>query len=585
MKTNKLTPYIAFFLVMMLGAFEMQAQTAKIQIVHNSPDYIIDTVDVWANDVKIANDLVFRKSTLSLTIDSGDYVITVSKKFSTDSSALFSLLKVEGFRVDTSKTYLAFISGVVDTSMYASNPNGVDHSLSFVSSEVSRLAATNQIDLSFFNGTPDASQWDLNEIGLPGLVKIGDDIAYGSFSPITALASSNSMFNIASADSSIIVGAYRFNATGLSTKVACIFSSGVMDTISNPNQAALNKFYVVLNTGAVLPLVLLTRDIQIIHNSADLANDSLDLYINGSLVWDNMAFREATVFLKQKALESGSIAFAPKSSISVADAFNTLTIPVSVDSSTNYYFIASGLTGNGYEVNPNGKSTAFSISQYKGARKNALIAKNVDLLYFHGVTDLQATTCRAEGQVQFLSKDDTYGGFHGYGAHTAQDNLKTDLKDAVTGNTLYTGFLNLAAHQGQAGLAFSSGFLNANDTTNQNGDTLIMFVVWPDGDVDSIAPTKPNTGLFENRIVAKNIELYPNPADELFAINFDAANRSTMTVTVKDIMGKTIQLSNHKTTLGTNNIVINSSDFNAGVYFVTLSTNGESITKKVSVLK
>src|SRR6478609_3030921 len=124
---NKFTLSIAL-LLFICTSVKLSAQTSKIQIVHNSPDYIIDTVDVWCDTVKIANDLVFRKATQLITVDSGDHVITISKKFSTDTTSLYSLLRIEGFRIDTSKTYLAFITGVVDTTTYATNPNGTNRS-------------------------------------------------------------------------------------------------------------------------------------------------------------------------------------------------------------------------------------------------------------------------------------------------------------------------------------------------------------------------------------------------------------------------------------------------------------------------
>jgi hypothetical protein len=582
MKKNKFTLSIA---ILILGFFSIgmaNAQTSKIQIVHNSPDYIIDTVDVWANNVRIANNLVFRKSTGPLTIDSGDYVITISKSFSTDSSSLYSLAKIEGLHIDTSKSYLAFITGVVDTNMYAANPEGFDRSLTFITNEISASAGTGQIELSFFNGTPDASKWDVNEIGLPGLTKLADDI---SFNVITAggvsFSAANIMLNITNADSSNILAAYRFNASGLSKIVGCVFSSGVMDTVSNPNSASLNKFYVVLNNGLVLPLVMLTSDIQIVHNSADVANVNLDVYINGVLAMDDMPFRSATAFLSQKALFACNIALAPSTSVSVADAFYTTSNVL--DSFANYYFIAHGVSGTGYSANPDGRVISFDVTPYKNARKDALMSKNVDLLYFHGVTDLQATTCKAEGQVQYLSKDDFYGEVHGYAAHTALDNINVDLKDATTDSILYNGFMNLAAHQGQGGLVITSGFLD--EAANQNGDSLMMFIIWADGDVDSIAPITPNTGINEKSISTSSIRVFPNPVNTQLEINLVALTQSILNVSIMNIMGEKVYANKGTTHIGNNSISVSVADLQAGIYFVNLSTESESITRKITIIR
>jgi hypothetical protein len=584
---NKFTLSFAL-LLFVFSAAKLNAQTAKIQIVHNSPDYIIDTVDVWCDTVKIANDLVFHKATQLITVDSGYHVITISKKISTDSSALYSLLKVDSFRVDTSQTYLAFITGVVDTNTYAPNPSGIDRSLSFVAIDSYKTTGlATQVDLSFFNGTPDAPQWDLNEIGLPGLTKIADDVAYNSFAPATLMPGVNTMFNITSADSSSIMAAYRLNmlVAGFKGNTACIFSSGVLPSASNPTLAAANNFYVVLNNGSVVPLITLMGDVQFVHNSADVTNDSLDIYINGTLVWDNFAFRSASPFMNYKAYTAFNIAIAPQTSVSVADAFYTTNM--TLDSNVSYYLIAHGVkVASSYVANPNGKNIDFKVTSYKGARKIASAPKNVDLLYFHGTTDLQTTTCRGDAQSQFLSKDDSYGAFHGYGAHTSLDNITMQLKDAVADTVIYTGTADLAAYQGKTGLVFTSGFLHSNATTNQNGDTLIMFVAWNDGNVDSIAVKAPATGISERVLAQSMVSVFPNPANNQFTVQLTTQKSSEVSFTVTDITGRTIVAdTSAKLSSGTNIITVDATTFASGIYFVTLRSNGDTITQKISIAK
>lgn len=584
MKKNKFT----LLALLLLGGVttQLNAQTAKIQIVHNSPDNTIDTVDVWANNTKVVNDLVFRKATAFITIDSGDYVITLAHKSSTDTSAATSLLKVEAFRIDTAKNYLAFITGVVDPNMYAANPGGIDRSLSFKTINTYKTTGTaTQVDLSFFNGTPDAGQWDFNEIGLPGLVKIGDDIAYNTFSPAVLLTGANTIFNLTSADSTNILAAYKLNmgATGFRGNTACIFSSGLNDTTSNPAAAPLKKFYVVLNNGTIVQLTSLMSEVQFVQNSPDLANDSVDVYINGTLALDNFAYRTATPFKAYGSYQAFNVAVAPKTSASVADAFYTTSL--ALDSNVRYYMILHGLnSATGYAVNPNGKNILFKATTYKGVRKTASAPKNVDLLYFHGATDLQMTTCRGDAQTQFLSKEDSYGEFHAYAAHTSLDNITMLVQDAVADTTLYSGVANLAAHQGQAGLVFMSGFLDEG-TANQNGDSLIMFVAWADGDVDSIAVAPPETGVKEYSMSNAEVVVFPNPANEAFTIGFNVQKRADFAVTVTDITGRTMVESVYALQSGSNNVRVDAENLKPGVYFVTVRSNGEMLTQKVNILK
>lgn len=581
---NKFTFTIAFLLFICISV-KLNAQTSKIQIVHNSPDYIIDTVDVWCDTVKIANDLVFRKATTLITVDSGDHVITISKKFSTDTTSLYSLLRVEGFRIDTSKNYLAFITGVQDTMDYAANPNGIDRSLSFVAIDSYKTTGTAlQVDLSFFNGAPDAGQLDLNEIGLPGLVKLGDDVAYNAFSANTLLTGVNTIFNITSADSSAIWAAYKLNmaAAGFKGATVCIFASGVVDKTSSPADAAPVNFYVVLNNGTVTPLTKLVSDIQLVHTSPDVNNDSVDIYIDGALAYDNFAYKGATPFTSVNAFVSHSIAVAPKTSATAGDAFYSTSM--SFDT-VNYYVIAHGVNNaSQYKANPDGKNIDFKISTYKGARKTSTVSKNVDLLYFHSGTDLQATTCRGEDQSQFLSKNDSYGAFHGYGAHTSLDNIVMLLRDAATDSVLYTGVANLSIGQGKGGLVYLSGFLDES-AANQNGDSLVMYVVWPDGNVDSIAVIKNPVGIAENVLGNVKVSVFPNPAVDQFTIHMDAQTKTNLSVLVTDITGKVVYSETTTITAGANNVLMNTTGYGAGMYFVTLSSNGESLTQKVSIIK
>lgn len=594
MKKNKFTLSIAF-LLFMCTSVKLNAQTSKIQIIHNSPDYIIDTVDIWANDVKLFDNLVFRKATPMLTIDSGNYVITISKSFSSDSSALYSLLKVENYLVDTSKTYLAFITGVQDTNDYATNPEGLNRSLAFVSTDTYKTTTTaNNVEYYFFNGTPDAAQWDLNEIGLPTLNKVGDNVSYGSLSASAIVPIINppvgirTLFNVTNADSTVFKAAYKFHVTSTANvasfkaRTACIFSSGVNDTTGNPTLAKQNAFYVAANDGTIIPLTKLTGGIQMVQNSADVNNDSVDVYVNGNLAINDFAFRTATPFISYNALVPMTIAIAPKGSASVADAFYTKAI--TLDSNINYYMVANGVVNTaGYVANPNGKNIAFDLITYKGARKVATVSKNVDLLYIHGVTDLQATTCRGEDQSQFLSKDDQYGAFHGYGAHTSLDNIVMLLRDAVADTVLYTGVANLAIGQGKGGIVFISGFLK--DSANHIGDTMMMFVAWPDGNVDSIALVVPPTGISESLLGNVAVAVFPNPANDQFTINMTTLKKTTLSIAVTDITGRVVYQSTNDLSSGVNNVLINTAAYQTGMYFVTLSANGESLTQKVSILK
>ncbi|MEN9977443.1 MAG: hypothetical protein RLZZ569_68 [Bacteroidota bacterium] len=75
-------------------------------------------------------------------------------------------------------------------------------------------------------------------------------------------------------------------------------------------------------------------------------------------------------------------------------------------------------------------------------------------------------------------------------------------------------------------------------------------------------------GIDETAFTAVN--LYPNPADEELNISFHAINNEKMTIVLTDLTGKTIQTNTIEANEGENIVLLNTSDFAKGVYFVNL---------------
>lgn len=581
---------LAAFALLLLSAGTAKAQTARMQVIHNSPDYIIDTVDVWANNTLIADNVVFRKATQMIAIDSGDYVITIAKKFSADTTAATSLLKVNAFRIDSGKIYLAVISGVVDTTQYATNPGGLDRSLAFKTiNTYNNIATTNRVALYFANGVPDAAPFDLNKI-IAAPTKLGNDIAYGNISDSTVFTLANHMLNLTSADSTMFEGAFKLTTTGLSTKVGVIFTSGVYTQTGNPTPAKAMKVFVAYSDGSVVELVKQTAQIQIVHNSADTLNRMVDVYMNGVKTHTGFGFRTATAFTTLNAMVPYTVAVAPNGSANAGAAFYTTTL--TFDSSANYYAVACGVrTPNpaNFKSNPNGVSIGFKIATYKGAKKTSLFTKNVDLLYFHGVTDLQATTIRGVGQIQFLSKNDTYQGFHGYASHSAVDDIQLEVSDAATEKILTNAFADLMAYQGKAGLVFASGFkqiVKDSGTTipAQQLDSAKLFIAWPDGKVDTMY-SKWSVGITEQLINSHSLSVYPNPASNNVQISFESKGSNTVAVELMDVTGKKVFAEAINAQAGLNTLNVDISAFNQGLYIMNLKSNQQVLSSKVSIIK
>jgi hypothetical protein len=540
----------------------------------------VDTVDVWLNNTKVAEDLAFRKATPMFTVTPGMYDVTITKKFSVDTSAAVTLYKV-GVSFLAGSTWREVIKGVVDPNQYAPNPNGLGTEFSISSINGNEGTIAGQVELNMYTSGTDFPAVDFNEIGLPGLTKIANNQTYNSISLPVSFAAANTIFNLTSADSTIFYGAYKLNMTGLGAKTALIINSGMFDTTGNPVAAKKMGLFAVYNDGVVTELTKLTGEVQIVHNSADVTADTVDVYVNGVKTLTKFAFRSATPFMSLNAKVPYSIAIAPKNSANVGAAFYTGTLVL--DSNTNHYAIVAGVRNIGqYAANPNGRNIAFKLFTYSGARKLATNVKNTDLLYFHGATDLRTTTIIGVGQVQFLSKSDSYGDFHGYAVHSSQDNIRYEIMDAVQDTTMKVAFGYLATHQSKAGLVFSSGFLA--DSTNQNGDTLILFVAWPDGDVDSLVAPKPVTGLKET-IANATLSIYPNPAKDIVNVSLELNTGVIIMSEVFDITGKSVLFEENKGVKGENIITLQAASLHSGIYFLSIKAGDQIITRKISISK
>ena len=102
-------------------------------------------------------------------------------------------------------------------------------------------------------------------------------------------------------------------------------------------------------------------------------------------------------------------------------------------------------------------------------------------------------------------------------------------------------------------------------------------VVYPNGTAWAIrlnlGPDMPSTGIEEN---SDNISIYPNPSNGIVNITFE--NNENRTITVRDISGKVVVVKNINT-----NTVIDFNDYGRGIYLIEITTNGETLRKKVTI--
>jgi hypothetical protein len=358
-----------------------------------------------------------------------------------------------------------------------------------------------------------------------------------------------------------------------------LFSAGYLPATINPNSVLNSSYYIAFTDGSVVSVDELNAFVQIIHASADPTASEVDIYLNGALALDNFKFPSATPFLPIVPYKPASVKIAPANSTSEADAFFTTTI--TADSSKYHYAIANGVrTPASFAVNPDGISTAFNVLVNNEAKTTASVSnKNIDLMYFHSMTDAPMTSCIGAQQTQFLSKDDKFKEFHGYRAHAAFDELQFDLLKASDNSLIFSGMIDLISHQGKTGLVFATGFLSS--ANNQNGPSPAMYVAWPEGGIDTF--TNLNVGLKKNQSQDFTFALYPNPAAELMMIDLDVPANGTANITFTDITGKVVMTENKLMNKGMQQLEVNVSNLHTGIYFVTVNTATGTSTQRILI--
>ena len=223
-----------------------------------------------------------------------------------------------------------------------------------------------------------------------------------------------------------------------------------------------------------------TARLQVIHNAADPAAATVDIYVNGAMYEDDFDFREATEFRTVPAGVQLNIGVAPGNSASADDAI--ATIPVTLEAGRKYVAIANGVVAGGFSDNPDGRMIDFNLFAYDKARESARWSRYVDILAFHGSTDAPTVDIWREGSTWWpVFNDLTYGEFSRYRTLGAREYV-LEVTPGDDRNTVVVAYdVDLSGLAGGAAVVFASGFLNP--AANNGGEAFGLFAALPDGTV------------------------------------------------------------------------------------------------------
>lgn len=228
-----------------------------------------------------------------------------------------------------------------------------------------------------------------------------------------------------------------------------------------------------------------TAELQVIHNCADPAASTVDVYVNGTLALDDFAFRTATPFITLPSNALLDIGIAPANSSSAADTL--VNFSVVLDSAQRYVAIASGvLNPPAFAANPDGRNTGFTLLIEDNIRNAAMMPNDVDFIGVHGSTDAPTVDILARN-VAALIDNAAYGDITGY-LSVPPASYILDVTPGNDNTTIVASFMaDLSTLAGGSAVVFASGFLDPS--MNQNGPAFGLWAALANGTVIELPAT------------------------------------------------------------------------------------------------
>ena len=549
-----------FFASFILLAMTGKGQTTRLQAIHNCPDTLVDTVDVYLDNTLLLPGFAFQNATPYIDAPAGlsfDLVITSFGKGDT-----INPLFRKTFFLSDSITYVIVASGEVGIA----GINGFDLR-TYTGQETSTNSGFTEVSLKFIHGVYDAPMIDVFET-VVNEAEIFSDISFGQDSGYLDLDATDLNFQIKTQDGQVI-GEYDANFIPFEDSAIIVLTTGFFDTTGSAGIEPFGLIAVLANGNVIhLPSKLITpAHIQVIHNCAATDAATVDVWLNAGPqpLIDNFNFRTATSFIDAPAGTLFDISIClPNSTDTSAALFRQGFI---LESNKTYIIIASGIVGSG-TYNP---IVPFTLDVIPDARQLADISTNVDVIVWHGSTDAPYIDV-AETQIGAGTVIDniSYGTYQGYLGLPPQDYDLTIQDSSGTTNLIsYDG--NLTSFIGQAITILASGFLTPSN--NNNGPDFGLWVATAAG--GNLIPLSVILGIDEFNDKSE-ITLFPNPSQEEIKLNSEFLNGKYVIYTMNGQIVNSGQIEN---SLSQN---INISGLSKGIYQIQITVGSKQFNKLFS---
>ncbi|NNC83074.1 MAG: DUF4397 domain-containing protein [Flavobacteriales bacterium] len=252
---SKTMKKFSLILVAMLFLGSISAQTARVNILHNSPDDAATVVDVYVNGEIAVPDFEFRTATGFLDLPAGTPIeIDIAPGTSADVSE--SVYNVS-LTLEADETYLVVADGITGLSSTTYTPAPAFGLQVF---PMAREAASmmGNTDVLVHHGSTDAPTVDVVEVGV-GAGTIVDNASYPGFVPYLELPTADYVLAVQDENQTVTVATYGapLSTLGLDDAAITVVASGFLDPSQNGDGPAFGLFAVTAGGGAFLALPLI----------------------------------------------------------------------------------------------------------------------------------------------------------------------------------------------------------------------------------------------------------------------------------------------------------------------------------------
>ncbi|MCO5250803.1 MAG: DUF4397 domain-containing protein [Candidatus Kapabacteria bacterium] len=557
-----------------LPLIPQQNEFAKLQIIHNSADAAAATVDVWIEDIRI-EDFAFRTAIPFVEVTAGLATIAIQP---TGSTSPENPIKSKEFLLEDGETYIIVLNGIVSPDGY--NPQEeFDIYVYAMGRDVAM--SENNTDVLVFHGATDAPTVDVVEVGV-GAGTIVDDLSYSEFQGYLELPTADYKLEIRDETGTVTVASYLapLSTLGLEGEAITVIASGFLNPANNSNGSAFGLWVAHPWGGPLLELQPVTSEtstsrVQIIHNSADAAAASVDVWLNETKLLENFAFRTATPFIDAPAGVEFTVSIQAPGSTSPENPI--WSEKYTLAEGETYILVANGIvSASGYiPVQP------FNLYVYDMGREAAVDNMKTDVLVFHGSTDApKVDVVETLVGAGTIIDDLSYGEFSGY-LELPNADFILEVRDETGEVTVatYSAPLKTLQAQGAAISVFASGFLNP--ILNSDGPAFGLFAALADGTVLEL-PLTNIASVDEINEIGLLIENYPNPFNDVISVNLSIEQSGFIQLDLVDVLGNVVsKVASQNMTEGVHTFSVDANSLNSGVYFLRIMSQGKSGISKL----